>query len=180
MFFLSCSQDLDLKELEGYTATPLIKVSFLSFNQKIADIAPTEFIDGYPFATAFPLIDSLPDFSKKSEFIILKSSFIQENLKELEFDFRIKNEFNAEYTIEVLFLCNNNNPPIISFIFQISANNEDYRYNKIVDITRIKNLRKCTQIEFKLKVKDLDLNTADLETEFDFKSSATLKFESSL
>jgi len=88
IFFLSCSQPLDFKQLEEYTIMPSISYSLVFFS-----------IDASNFNTIISGLPAATEVNETTNFKLLENSFIKQNLVQLDFNFKIKNEFNRIFFI---------------------------------------------------------------------------------
>ncbi|AUC86448.1 hypothetical protein CW731_14680 [Polaribacter sp. ALD11] len=172
ILFFSCSQTLDFDQLDGYTIKPTISTSLTFFT-----------IDAASFATAVG-VPIITEISEKSDFKLFENSFIKQNLIQLDFDIEVRNEFNRDFTIEILLL---DEDDTIIYTFnaflglKVAANNLNFKHKEVIDIEANQNVKNFTRVEIKLSLDDkfTPLDILDVGR-IKFKSAATIYLEAPL
>ena len=157
----SCVNDIDLSQIEEYSISPEYTVSLTYFT-----ISPPEFFNG---AGA-----QLPEISDITDFRGFENSYARDRLQKLDFNVEIKNEFDRDLTIQILFLDDNMNVTHRFDDLKVNANNLNYKFDETIEVSTNPNIKTTT----KIKVVILDNSAGPLDvsakTEFEFKSSVKI------
>ena len=144
IFFLSCSQPLDFKQLEEYTIMPSISSSLVFFS-----------IDASNFNTIISGIPATTEVNETSDFKLLENSFIKQNLVQLDFNFEIKNEFNRDFLLDVNLLDADSNTIHKVFEgFEIRGNSLDISAEVLLIIEDFPQVVNFTKVQFIIGLKD--------------------------
>jgi hypothetical protein len=166
--FFSCAESLDFNQIDDYVNKPIFTASLTYFT-----VVPADFFD----STGTIQQNSI---SETTNFDLLNSQFVKENLVKLDLDVAIKNEFNREVTIRVEFL-NNNNLTVYSFTpIIIQGNALNFKYIEEIDIVSNPSILNTNQVKITAELENtgIQLNLND-PSKFEFKSSVTMYIESS-
>ncbi len=109
----SCTQDLNFNQT-NLSATPSYNVPLIFFK-----LNQSNFFDQVNGVNISQITDI-------SDFTTLQTSVIRDNLLKADFLFEISNQFNQSFTVDVIFLDNNNN--------------ETYRFDQMVIPSQSQNL----------------------------------------
>ena len=144
IFFLSCSQPLDFKQLEEYKIMPSISSSLVYFS-----------IDASNFNTIISGIPAATEVNETTDFKLLENSFIKQNLVQLDFNFEIKNEFNRVFLLDVNLLDSESNTIHKLFEgFEISGNTLRISEEVLLIIEDFPQVVNFTKIQFIIGLKD--------------------------
>jgi hypothetical protein len=168
ILFISCSQSLDFDQIDDYTTKPTFSTSLIFFTIRSNDFFT---IAGMPAVT---------EIEQETDFKIFESSFIKNNLVQLDFDFEIRNEFNHDFTIEVSLLSENGNLIYKLQDLKVASNNLTFKQKDVIDIVTNPNIKNFTRVSVKLRLDDTTtlINASDVST-LTFKSAATIYIETS-
>ena len=163
IFFLSCSQPLDFKQLEEYTIMPSISSSLVFFS-----------IDASNFNTIISGLPAATEVNETTNFKLLENSFIKQNLVQLDFNFKIKNEFNRIFLLDINLLDAQSNTIHKVFDgFEISGNALDISAEVVIIIEDFPEVLNFTKVQFIIGLKDTT-------TKLDASSSSKIECKSSL
>ena len=171
IFFLSCSQPLDFKQLEEYTIMPSISSSLVFFS-----------IDASNFNTIISGLPAAIEVNETTDFKLLENSFIKQNLVQLDFNFKIKNEFNRDFLLDINLLDAQSNTIHKVFDgFEISGNALDISAEVVLIIEDFPEVLNFTKVQFILGLKDTTtiLDATSL-SKIEFKSSVVMHLESTI
>ena len=171
IFFLSCSQPLDFKQLEEYTIMPSISSSLVFFS-----------IDAANFNTIISGIPAATEVNETTDFKLLENSFIKQNLVQLDFNFKIKNEFNRIFLLDINLLDAQSNTIHKVFDgFEISGNALDISAEVVLIIEDFPEVLNFTKVQFIIGLKDTTtiLDATSL-SKIEFKSSVVMHLESTI
>ncbi|MDP5093049.1 MAG: hypothetical protein NWQ17_07045 [Polaribacter sp.] len=167
--FISCAESLDFNQIDDYVNKPIFTAALTYFT-----VVPADFFD----STGTIQQNSI---SETTNFDALNSRFVKENLVKLDLDVAIKNEFNRQVTIRVEFL-NNNNVTVYAFTpIIIQRNTLNFKYLEEIEIASNSAILNTIKVKITAELENtgIQLNLND-PSEFEFKSSVTMYFESSL
>jgi hypothetical protein len=163
IFFLSCSQPLDFKQLEEYKIMPSISSSLVYFS-----------IDASNFNTIISGIPAATEVNETTDFKLLENSFIKQNLVQLDFNFEIKNEFNHVFLLDINLLDAKGNTIHKVFDgFEISGNALKISAEVVLIIQDFPEVVNFTKVQFIIGLKDTT-------TKLDASSSSKIECKSSL
>ena len=163
IFFLSCSQPLDFKQLEEYKIMPSISSSLVYFS-----------IDASNFNTIISGIPAATEVNETTDFKLLENSFIKQNLVQLDFNFEIKNEFNRVFLLDINLLDAQSNTIYKVFDgFEISGNALKISAEVVLIIQDFPEVVNFTKVQFIIGLKDTT-------TKLDASSSSKIECKSSL
>jgi hypothetical protein len=163
IFFLSCSQPLDFKQLEEYKIMPSISSSLVYFS-----------IDASNFNTIISGIPAATEVNETTDFKLLENSFIKQNLVQLDFNFEIKNEFNRVFLLDINLLDAKGNTIHKVFDgFEISGNALKISAEVVLIIQDFPEVVNFTKVQFIIGLKDTT-------TKLDASSSSKIECKSSL
>ena len=163
IFFLSCSQPLDFKQLEEYKIMPSISSSLVYFS-----------IDASNFNTIISGLPAATEVNETTNFKLLENSFIKQNLMQLDFNFKIKNEFNRIFLLDINLLDAQSNTIHKVFDgFEISGNALDISAEVVLIIEDFPEVLNFTKVQFIIGLKDTT-------TKLDASSSSKIECKSSL
>ena len=91
--FASCVKQLDFDQVNDLSISPAYKSPLVHFN-----VNQTDFL----LNTV-----EIPTITGEFPFTIIDNSFVKENLKEVELEFEINNQFSRKFTLGILFLDDN-------------------------------------------------------------------------
>jgi len=171
IFFLSCSQPLDFKQLEEYTIMPSISSSLVFFS-----------IDASNFNTIISGLPAATEVNETTNFKLLENSFIKQNLVQLDFNFKIKNEFNRIFLLDINLLDAQSNTIHKVFDgFEISGNALDISAEVVLIIEDFPEVLNFTKVQFIIGLKDTTtiLDATSL-SKIEFKSSVVMHLESTI
>jgi hypothetical protein len=171
IFFLSCSQPLDFKQLEEYTIMPSISSSLVFFS-----------IDASNFNTIISGLPAAIEVNETTDFKLLENSFIKQNLVQLDFNFKIKNEFNRIFLLDINLLDAQSNTIHKVFDgFEISGNALDISAEVVLIIEDFPEVLNFTKVQFIIGLKDTTtiLDATSL-SKIEFKSSVVMHLESTI
>tara|TARA_B110001450_G_scaffold236523_1_gene242027 strand:- start:21 stop:575 length:555 start_codon:yes stop_codon:yes gene_type:complete len=171
IFFLSCSQPLDFKQLEEYTIMPSISSSLVFFS-----------IDASNFNTIISGLPAAIEVNETTDFKLLENSFIKQNLVQLDFNFKIKNEFNRDFLLDINLLDAQSNTIHKVFDgFEISGNALDISAEVVLIIEDFPEVLNFTKVQFIIGLKDTTtiLDATSL-SKIEFKSSVVMHLESTI
>ena len=171
IFFLSCSQPLDFKQLEEYKIMPSISSSLVFFS-----------IDASNFNTIISGIPATTEVNETADFKLLENSFIKQNLVQLDFNFKIKNEFNRIFLLDINLLDAQSNTIHKVFDgFEISGNALDISAEVVLIIEDFPEVVNFTKVQFILGLKDTTkiLDATSL-SKIECKSSLVMHLESTI
>ena len=171
IFFLSCSQPLDFKQLEEYTIMPSISYSLVFFS-----------IDASNFNTIISGLPAATEVNETTNFKLLENSFIKQNLVQLDFNFKIKNEFNRIFLLDINLLDAQSNTIHKVFDgFEISGNALDISAEVVLIIEDFPEVLNFTKVQFIIGLKDTTtiLDATSL-SKIEFKSSVVMHLESTI
>ena len=171
IFFQSCSQPLDFKQLEEYTIMPSISSSLVFFS-----------IDASNFNTIISGLPAAIEVNETTDFKLLENSFIKQNLVQLDFNFKIKNEFNRIFLLDINLLDAQSNTIHKVFDgFEISGNALDISAEVVLIIEDFPEVLNFTKVQFIIGLKDTTtiLDATSL-SKIEFKSSVVMHLESTI
>ena len=171
IFFLSCSQPLDFKQLEEYKIMPSISSSLVFFS-----------IDASNFNTIISGVPAASEVNETTNFKLLENSFIKQNLVQLDFNFKIKNEFNRIFLLDINLLDAQSNTIHKVFDgFEISGNALDISAEVVLIIEDFPEVLNFTKVQFIIGLKDTTtiLDATSL-SKIEFKSSVVMHLESTI
>ena len=171
IFFLSCSQPLDFKQLEEYTIMPSISSSLVFFS-----------IDASNFNTIISGVPAASEVNETTNFKLLENSFIKQNLVQLDFNFKIKNEFNRIFLLDINLLDAQSNTIHKVFDgFEISGNALDISAEVVLIIEDFPEVLNFTKVQFIIGLKDTTtILDATSMSKIEFKSSVVMHLESTI
>ncbi len=169
VLIFGCSEAVDFDQIEDYTLKPSYALSLTYFT-----ISPNNFV---PFPGAPPITE----ISEKSDVKIFETSFIRQNLVQLDFDFEITNRFNRDFTVEISLLDENDNLIYQLNDLNVAANNLEFKQTEILNIESNPTVRNFTRVEVKLSLDDktTPIIASDVG-EIIFNSAATIHLEAPL
>lgn len=169
LIFYSCSQNLDFNQIEDYTSDPVFTSSLAFFSVNSENF------------TAIPGLPATTQIQELSEFRIFENSFIRNNLKQLDFDFEIANDFSRDFTIAISLL-NDNNSVIHRFKdLKITANNQNFKQKESLDIVNNPNIRNFVKVLITISLDNTTIPFTTSNNNFlEFKSAVTTYLETSL
>ena len=170
MFFLSCSQPLDFDQIDEYAVSPSIAVPLVFFT-----------IDASNFTTTVVGAPIVSELTEISDLKLFESSFIKQNVVQLDFEFEVNNEFNRDITTEISLLDDNNNL-IYRFIdLEIDKNNLSFKQKEILKVVTNQNIKNFTKVKFTLSLDDKNtpIAASDL-SKIQFKSGIIIHLEAEL
>lgn len=163
--FTSCLEDLDFDQAEDLEIEPTIAIDLLDFNVDQNDLLDLNVLNNI----GVPISDqtSLPD---------LQNSFFQEDVEEVELQFRANNEFDEDFTVEFTFWDENGNPSYIAEPILIPANEANFIHQESIVILNnpLFLTSESASIEFTFEGTNID-NTVDASLSF---SSAAVLYTS--
>ncbi|MGY0408178.1 MAG: hypothetical protein ACWIPJ_07480 [Polaribacter sp.] len=162
---VSCSQKLDFNQIDNYKSTPSYSISLSYFTVK---------------ASNFTAISS-SEISETTEFRIFENNLIGDNLVKLDFDYKIKNEFNRDFTMEITLLDNNDVLIYKLKDLKIAAKNLIFKQKEEIDLKVNPNVRNFTKVKVVIRLDNatIPITTSDLG-DINFQSSATVHLETTL
>jgi len=171
IFFLSCSQPLDFKQLEEYTIMPSISSSLVFFS-----------IDASNFNTIISGLPAATEVNETTNFKLLENSFIKQNLMQLDFNFKIKNDFNRIFLLDINLLDAQSNTIHKVFDgFEISGNALDISAEVVLIIEDFPEVLNFTKVQFIIGLKDTTtILDATSMSKIEFKSSVVMHLESTI
>ena len=144
IFFLSCSQPLDFKQLEEYKIMPSISSSLVFFSIDASNF--NIIISGIPAAT---------EVNETTDFKLLENSFTKQNLVQLDFNFEIKNEFNHVFLLDINLLdAQSNTIHKVFDEFEISGNALKISEEVVLIIQDFPEVVNFTKVQFIIGLKD--------------------------
>ena len=169
VLIFGCSEAVDFDQIEDYTLKPSYALSLTYFT-----ISPNNFV---PFPGAPPITE----ISEKSDVKIFETSFIRQNLVQLDFDFEITNRFNRDFTVEISLLDENDNLIYQLNDLNVAANNLEFKQTEILNIESNPTVINFTRVEVKLSLDDktTPIIASDVG-EIIFNSAATIHLEAPL
>ena len=122
--FSSCIKHVDFEQIEDLTAEPVFKSSLVYFT-----------LNQITFFDRINSIEIITPINRTSSFLSLNSSFVKENLQEVEIEFEIQNEFDRDFTVNFQFLDANNVVTHQLQTFNITANNLKYEQKEKIIVS---------------------------------------------
>ncbi len=164
--FSSCVKDLDFKQAEDLSITPVFNSSLVFFT-----LNQSNFLD----TTGLIETQSISDIS---DFRVFDNDFIQENLIGINFDIEVKNEFDRGFIANIDLLDENDAVVYQLTTLNIAATQLDFTHKEVIDLSTNQALLDVTKIRviISLAPSIILLNQND-PSEFEFKSSFTLFVE---
>ena len=123
--FLSCIKQLDFDQVNDVSISPTYKASLVYFT-----VNQTDFLLN---------TTEIPTVTSEFPFTIIDNSIIRENLKEVELEFEIRNEFPRNFRINLQFLDDND---LVTYTFsEFIIDSNALNFNRKVSIIIASNLR---------------------------------------
>lgn len=168
--FLSCTDNIDFSQLEDYRVTPEYIGSLVSFS-----LSPNQFFDETTDNQKFQLIE-------KSSLRLIESDLMKKKIVKIDFNAEIINEFNNDFTVQIIFFDANNLP---TYIFQdmiVSASDINFDFIETIEVKNNPDIKNTLKIKIIITINNplTVLDSSDLSTELKFKSSLKLYFDSDL
>jgi hypothetical protein len=163
--FLSCSSDLDFDQVNDLKLTPVFVANLAYFN-----VPASQFVNNGSEQIMFDVTD----------FDAFKEEFFRDNLVKAEFDFEIENTIVRAFTIEVLFL-NDNDQLLQTVTFMVPAyagSTNVIKYpTEVFENQRLALLKQTTKIGFLVKMASGPPINANSLGNLKLRSSATVYME---
>ncbi|KGL62824.1 hypothetical protein [Polaribacter sp. Hel1_85] len=161
-FIVSCTDNLDFSQIEDYNATPEYTTSLTYFT-----VLPFQFFN--------QLGVQENEKTDITDFKIFENSYFRDNLVKIDFNVEIKNEFDRDFTIQIVFLNQNNSATHTFQEINVNANNLDYKFQETVEVSTNSNVKNTVKVRITVKIVNstVQLDPADT-SEFEFKSSAKI------
>jgi len=171
-FFIifSCTDNLYFSQIEDYRATPEFTVAFISFT-----LLPFQFFNEITGNQKFEIIE-------KSSFVLAETELLINKLVKIDFNAEIINEFNNDFTIQLIFLDSNN---LLTFNFQditVSASDTNFNFSETAEVNFNPEIKNTYKVKMVITINDPStvLDPFDLSTKLKFKSSLKIYFDSYL
>jgi hypothetical protein len=160
--FTSCVDNIDFDQIEDFSASPIIKSTLVYFtvNQ----------IDFFDVVNSVELVTPLND---TSDFTILKSNFVRENLLKALLEFEIVNKFNRSFRVNISFLDVNDNVTHAFSEFHVTAKDESFTQQEEVIIAANQPFLSSTKVKV-----TIELSPSTDGSVIDPNNPQTLKFKS--
>lgn len=132
----SCVDNIDFDQIDDFSASPVYKSTlvFFTVNQ----------IDFFDVVNSVELVTPLND---TSDFTILKSNFIRENLIKVELEFKIVNKFDRDFKVNISFLDVNNNVTHSFNEFHVAAENDSFTQTEEVIVASNQSFLSSTKVK---------------------------------
>lgn len=136
---ISCVQDLDFTQLDRYSPSPILSVAAVNFT-----ILPSQFFDQFGVQ-----INELEEASEISSF---KNNTLINNIKKIEFNAEVFNDFDTDFIVQVQLLDINYLPIYDCEEMVVKAKDLAYEFKEIVDFSS--NPRLYVTKGFRVKIKN--------------------------
>ncbi len=120
----SCIKHVDFDQIEDFSATPIIESSLVHYSLTQADFF--DLVNSVEIVT--PITDT-------SGFTVFDNKFVQENLVKTRLNFEISNEFNREFTVNIVFLDDNDKETYVFKPIIVQKNKLDGKYSEEIAIS---------------------------------------------
>lgn len=168
--FTSCLDHVDFSQIEDASFKPVIESSLVYFTLNQID-----FFDSVNSAEVVTPINDT------SGFTLLKSKFVNENLVRAELTFKVNNQFNRRFTVNITFLDDANNEthkfnPII-----VGENNNDFTHQEDFNISGNQQFLSSTKIRISIELSpssDGSVIDPNVDQKLEFKSSGIFYIKS--
>ena len=164
----SCSEQLDFSQTEDIVLEPVLTSDLTFFT-----VTPAQFVG--------PNGIILTEISDDFRFEAFQSSFVRDNVIQIDLNTEIRNEFDRDVTIELEFLDGNGN--IVYAITPMMINDGDlnYTYFEEIDIVANPQILTATRVRFSASLENTGtpLNPNDI-SEFELKSALTFYIQAEL
>lgn len=161
--FCSCADTLDFNQFNDFEHRPIISSSLA-----YTTILPSHFFENTGTIPITEITDTI-------EFKAFENNFIKEKLIKLEFNIEIKNEFDNDFLIEIVFLDENDTVTHQFKDLEILSKDLNFTDKRTIDLSISPNLVNTRKVISSLKIQNSStpLNYSDT-SEFVFKSSTTI------
>ena len=95
--FSSCIKHVDFEQIDDFSTQPVFKTSLAYFT-----------LNQITFFDRVNSLEIITPINKTSSFLSLNSSFVRENLIEVELEFEVNNYFDRDFIVNFEFLDDNN------------------------------------------------------------------------
>lgn len=162
-FIFSCSEKLDFSQLEDYRITPEYTVSLTYFK-----VTPIRF-----FNPTTGIQES--ERTDVTDFKVFENNLLRNHLVKVDFDVKIKNEIDKDFTLEITFLDSNSNETHRFQDITVSASDLNFEFNETIDVTLKPSLKNTSKVKIRVKINNPNPPLSPSDTsEFEFKSSAKI------
>lgn len=159
----SCVKHVDFNQIEDLSAKPIIESSLVYFT-----------LDQVDFFDLVNSVEVVTPINDTSGFTILNSKFVRDNLISTELNIEVNNQFDRQFTVNIVFLDNNNVEvhkfdPII-----VAANNQNFSQKEAIDISGNEQFLSSTKIRISVELSpssDGSVLDPNVEQKLEFKSS---------
>ena len=117
--FSSCFKHVDFDQIDNFSTQPVFKTSLAYFT-----------LNQITFFDRVNSLEIITPINKTSSFLSLNSSFVRENLIELELEFEVNNYFDRDFIVNFEFLDDNNVVTHSLNTFNVAANNLKYLHKE--------------------------------------------------
>lgn len=171
-FFIlfSCTNNLDFSQIEDHRATPEFTGAFISFT-----LLPFQFFNEITGSQKFKLIE-------KSSFSLTENELLVNKLVKIDFNAEIINEFNNDFTIQLIFLDSNDLPTYSFQDITVSASDTNFNFFETAEVNFNPKIKNTDRVKIVVTINDPStvLDPFDLSTKLKFKSSLKIYFDSYL
>ena len=161
--FCSCADTLDFNQFDDFEHRPIISSSLA-----YTTILSSHFFDD---TGTIPIIE----ITDITEFNAFENDFIKEKLIKLDFNIEIKNEFDNDFLIEIVFLDENDTVTHQFKDLEIFSKDLNFTDKLTIEVSISPNLVNTRKVLSTIKIQNslTPLNYSDT-SEFVFKSSTTI------
>ena len=163
IYCLSCSQVLDVDQVNGYELNTSFTVPLIYFD------------------VSEPSLIGALEFRQKSNIKFFDSYDIKENLSKIEFNFKVVNELTKDVTIQILLLDSEDSLLYKIETSKIVAKSLEYQLTQILEMAVLPEIRNFARVEILINLEDPILAEDILDMRvLHFKSDLTMYFSRSL
>ena len=161
----SCSKQLDFSQIEDLSLAPIVESSLVFFT-----------LNQFDFFDEINSIEVTSPINDVTGFSILQSKFVQNNLIEVDFHIEVRNQFDRDFNVSVVFLDAEN---VITYALTpivINKNTQNFSYNESIPITGNQDFLRATKIQVSIELSpssDGAVLDPSIEQKLEFKSSGT-------
>ena len=164
----SCSEELDFSQTDDIVLEPVLTSDLTFFT-----LTPAQFVDINGVI--------LTEISDEFRFEAFQSSFVRDNVIQIDLNTEIRNELDRDVTIELEFLDSNSNIVYAMRPMMIDDGDLNYTYFEDIDIVANPQILTATRIRFTASLENTGtpLNPNDT-SEFELKSALTFYIQAEL
>lgn len=159
----SCVKHVDFSQVEDFSAEPIIETSlvYYTLNQ----------VDFFDVVNSVEVVTPITD---TSGFTVLKSKFVNENLIRAELNFDVNNQFNRRFTVNIVFLDDNNKETHSFNPIVVTENDNNFNHKEMIVISNNQLFLSSTKVSVSIELtpsSDGSVIDPNVEQQLEFKSS---------